>query len=199
MQISPVRFQIKNRDGYVKCEFYNGGSYKGIIYMHGVGGGTHGPGNIYHPLAEKLLKFEISSLLIDCRYDSDLDECISDVLACIDYLGKHYKIDTIGLTGWSFGGAVVISAAAWDRRVKTVITVASQSYGTGDVDRISPRPILLIHGTADRTLSFECSVDIAKRAREPKKVVLFEDADHGISQDRDELFRLVREWFLKYL
>jgi hypothetical protein len=60
MQISPVRFEIKNRDGYVKCEFYNSGSYKGIIYMHGVGGGTHGPSNIYHPLAEELQKFEIS-------------------------------------------------------------------------------------------------------------------------------------------
>lgn len=199
MHVSTVRFEIKNRDGYVDCEFYHGGSYRGVIYMHGVGGGTHGPSNIYHPLAEELLKSDISSLLIDCRYDSDLDECISDVLAGIDYMDRHYKIDAIGLIGWSFGGAVVISAAAWDERVKTVITVASQSYGTNDVMRIAPRPILIIHGTGDKTLSFECSVDIAKRAGEPKKLALFEGADHGISQERDELFRMVRDWFQKYL
>ena len=69
----PVRYilKIKNRDGYVKCEFYKADSDKAVIYMHGVGGGTHGPSNIYHPLAEDLLKSGISSLLIDCRYDSD--------------------------------------------------------------------------------------------------------------------------------
>lgn len=199
MQAPPAHFQVKNRDGYVRCEFYHGGSYKGVIYMHGVGGGTHGPANVYHPLAEDLQKSEISSLLIDCRYNSNLDECISDVIACIDYLDKHYKIDTIGLIGWSFGGAVVISVAAWDPRVKAVATVASQSFGTSDVRRISPRPLLIIHGTGDRTLSYECSVDIAKRAGELKKLVLFEGADHSISQNRDELFKLVREWFLKYL
>jgi fermentation-respiration switch protein FrsA (DUF1100 family) len=103
------------------------------------------------------------------------------------------------LIGWSFGGAVVISAAARDKRVKTVVTVASQSYGTDGVRKIAPRPILLIHGTDDKTLTYECSVDIAKRAGEPKKLALFEGADHGISQDRDELFKMARDWFLKYL
>jgi dienelactone hydrolase len=192
-------FEIKNRDGHVQCEFFKADSDKGVIYMHGVGGGTHGPSNIYHPLAEDLLKSGISSLLIHCRYDSDLDECIADVLACIDYLDKKFNINKIGLIGWSFGGAVVLSAAAADRRVKTVVTVASQSYGTKDVSQIAPRPILLIHGTGDKTLSFECSVDIADRASQPKKLMLFPGADHGISQNKGEMYQLVREWFLKYL
>jgi alpha/beta superfamily hydrolase len=199
MQVTPIFFEIKNRDGYVKCEFYKADSDKAVIYMHGVGGGTHGPSNIYHPLAEDLQKSGISSLLIDCRYNSDLDECITDVLACIDYLDKNFNINKIGLIGWSFGGAVVISVAAADPRVKTVVTVASQSYGTRGVIRIAPRPVLLIHGTDDRTLSCECSVDIADRAGEPKKLVLFPDADHGISQNKHEMYELVRDWFLKYL
>ncbi len=122
-----VTFKIKNRDGDIRCEFYRADSDKAVIYMHGVGGGTHGPSNIYHPLAEDLQESGISSLLIDCRYDSNLIACISDVLACIDYLDKNYHIDKIGLIGWSFGGAVVIAAAVADQRVKTLITVASQS------------------------------------------------------------------------
>jgi dienelactone hydrolase len=199
MQITHTKFEIKNRDGFIKCEFFKGDSDKGVIYMHGVGGGTHGPSNIYHPLAEDLQKSGVSSLLIDCRYDTDLDECISDILACIEYLDKNYGIDKIGLIGWSFGGAVVISAAAADPRVKTVVTVASQSSGTRGVSRIAPRPILLIHGTGDRTLTYECSVDIASRAGESAKLVLFPGADHGISQNKHELYELVREWFLKNL
>lgn len=199
MQVSPLLFEVKNRDGYVKCEFYRGTTDKGVIYMHGVGGGTHGPSDIYHPLAEDLLKEGISSLLINCRYDSEMEECISDVLACIDYLDMEGKINRIGLIGWSFGGAVVITAAAMDGRVKTVVTVASQSYGTDQVGKIAPRSILLIHGTGDRTLTYQCSVDIAKRAREPKKIVLFEGADHGISQNNSEMYDLVRGWFLENL
>ncbi len=199
MPDTPTYFEIKNKDGYVECEFYKADSDKAVIYMHGVGGGTHGPSNIYHPLAEDLLKSGISSLLIDCRYDSDLDECISDVLACIEYLDKNFHIGKIGLIGWSFGGAVVLSATAADRRVKTVVTVASQSYGAKDVSQIAPRPILIIHGTGDKTLTYECSVDISDRARQPKKLVLFPGADHGISQNKKEMYELVREWFLENL
>ena len=199
MQATHMQFKIRNRDGDIRCELFMADSDRGVIYMHGVGGGTHGPANIYHPLAEDLQKSGISSLLIDCRYNSDLKECISDVEACIDYLGKKYGIDRIGLIGWSFGGAVVLSVAAAEPRVKTVVTVASQSSGTGRVDRIAPRPILLIHGTGDKTLTYECSVDIADRAGKNAKLVLFPGADHGISQDRHEMYDLVREWFLNNL
>ncbi|HUL62083.1 MAG TPA: prolyl oligopeptidase family serine peptidase, partial [Methanocella sp.] len=59
--------------------------------------------------------------------------------------------------------------------------------------------ILLIHGTGDKTLNYECSVDIAQRAGEPKKLVLFPGADHGVSQYRQEMDEMIRDWFLKYL
>ncbi|HMK47048.1 MAG TPA: prolyl oligopeptidase family serine peptidase [Methanocella sp.] len=199
MQVSSELFKIRNRGGYIRSELYQGTSDRGVIYMHGVGGGTYGPSHIYHPLAEDLLQYGIWSMLIDCRYDSDMDECISDMLVCVDYLDKNKKVNRIGLVGWSFGGAIVISAAAEDRRVKTIVTVASQSYGTRDVGKIAPRPILLIHGTGDKTLTYQCSVDIAQRAGEPKKLVLFPDADHGISQNSEEMYDLVRNWFLEYL
>jgi hypothetical protein len=199
MQATYTQLEIKNKDGYVQCEFYKADSDKAVIYMHGVGGGTHGPSNIYHPLAEDLQKSGISSLLILCRNESDMDECISDVLACSDYLYKKFNINKIGLIGWSFGGAVVVSAAAADSRVKTVVTVASQSYGTHGVVKIAPRPILIIHGTGDKTLSYECSVDIADRAGQPKKLVLFPGADHSISQNKDEMYELIRDWFREHL
>ena len=199
MQASALKFDLKNRDGYVRCEFFKGNTDKGVIYMHGVGGGTHGPSNIYHPMAEDLQKSGISSLLIDCRYDSNLEECISDILACVEYLDTQEHINRVGLIGWSFGGAVVVSAATVDERVKTVITVASQSYGTKNVSDIAPRPVLLIHGTGDKTLTYQCSVDIAKRAKEPKKLVLFQGADHGISQNSKEMYDLVMSWFLENL
>lgn len=171
---------------------------KAIIYMHGVGGGTHGPSSIYHQLAETLVNDGISSLLINYRHPDNLEECISDVLSCIRYLDDNYHMNCIGLIGWSFGGSVVISAAEMDKRVKTVVTIASQTYGTQDVDKI-PGSLLLLHGKADKTLPYGCSVDIASRAHEPKKLILFRDGDHGISQHKDEMFNVINGWMTDHL
>ena len=56
MQVSPELLKIQGRGGYIHIELYRGMSDRGIIYMHGVGDGTHGPSHIYHPLAEDLLQ-----------------------------------------------------------------------------------------------------------------------------------------------
>jgi dienelactone hydrolase len=192
-------FEIKNLDGYVKCELYRAESDRVVICMHGAGGGTHGPGNLYHPLAIELRASGISSLLIDCRYDSDLEQCVSDVRACIDYLDDLYHMNSVALVGWSFGGAVVISAAAHEPRVKTVVTISSQSRGAEEARAVAPRPLLIVHGTADRTLPYRCSEDIARNAGEPKKLVLMPDADHCFTAHKQELFTLVRDWLQRYL
>lgn len=117
---------------------------------------------------------------------------------CIDHLDEQCSMDRIGLIGWSFGWAVVISVAAKDLRVRTVAAVASRSCGTQDVGRISAS-ILLVHGTADQVLPYLCSNDIYERAHQPKKLVLFPGADHGISQHRDEMLSLIKGWFPEYL
>jgi hypothetical protein len=38
-----------------------------------------------------------------------------------------------------------------------------------------------------------------RAAKSGAKLVLFPGADHGISQNKHELYELVREWFLKNL
>jgi dienelactone hydrolase len=192
-------FEITYHGGKIKCEFYKADTNAAVIFMGGAGGGRYGPLNIYRPLAQDLQKHGISGLLINCRHDNDLKECILDILACINYLDNKYHMNDIGLVGWSFGGAVVISAAARDKRVKTVATIASQLYGTKDVDKISPSSILLIHGMADKTLPYECSVAIEEVAKEPKRILLYPGGDHGISQHRDEMYEAIKSWLVEKL
>lgn len=59
----------------------------------------------------------------------------------------------MALVGWSFGGAVVITAGARSSNVVGVATVASQTYGTDSVSSLAPKSLLLLHGTGDTCLS----------------------------------------------
>jgi fermentation-respiration switch protein FrsA (DUF1100 family) len=61
---------------------------------------------------------------------------------------------------------------------------------------LKPKPLLLIHGTADNILSHQSSELIYGRAQEPKRLMLFEGADHRMSGKGDELFALVEEWLV---
>ena len=67
--------------------------------------------------------------------------------------------------------------------------VAFERRGAGE-------PLLLIHGTADNILSHQSSELIYGRAEEPKRLMLFEGADHRMSGKGDELFALVEEWLV---
>jgi dienelactone hydrolase len=93
---------------------------------------------------------------------------------------------SLGPVGWSFGGAVVITAGAESDKVIGVCTVASQTYGTDGVTELSPRSLLLLHGTADTCLTDNCSKQLYRRAKEPRKIILFEGDDHSLSHNYDK-------------
>jgi uncharacterized protein len=51
-----------------------------------------------------------------------------------------------------------------------------------DVDKIAPRPLLIIHGTADKTVPARMSKELFAKAKEPKELWLIEGADHLMCQ-----------------
>ncbi|MDQ6759780.1 MAG: alpha/beta hydrolase, partial [Acidobacteriota bacterium] len=55
--------------------------------------------------------------------------------------------------------------------------------------RLTPRPLLLIHGTADEMLPDSCSRTLYRMAREPKDLLLYSGCRHGLDDCREELDR----------
>lgn len=157
----------------------------------GAGGGIHGPAASYEELANRLQGDGVSALRLDYREPNYLQECVYDVLAGIDALGREGVV----LVGWSFGGAVVISAGAASDTVAGVATVASQTYGTQAVRELSPtKSLLLIHGTADEVLPSYLARDLYARAGEPKELVLYPGDGHGIERHRSEMLEKLHGW-----
>ncbi len=63
-------------------------------------------------------------------------------------------------------------------------------------------PILLLHGTADWRVIPEESLHMSlalQKEKVPYRLVMLEGGDHGLSEYRDEVNELVKDWFLKYV
>jgi alpha/beta superfamily hydrolase len=174
------------------------GATAGVIMVSGAGGGFNGPANCYQDLAHELAKGGIASFRLDYRFPNRLDECVIDAIIGIQYLQEE-GIDSAGIVGWSFGGAVAITTAAVHENIKAVATVATQSYGTDGAAHLDDKPILLMHGTGDRTLPTHCSEQVYARASGPKELKIYDGANHGLDEVRDQMLEKLKEFFVSNL
>lgn len=171
------------------------------ILVSGAGGGVTGPSGIYVSLADKLASLphlSIPVLRMDYRYPARNQYCTQDVLSAMSHLQTTFpSIIRFVLVGWSFGSAPVLTAAA---RVPDGIAgcavVAPQTAETGGITTLAPKPLLLLHGTDDRTLSYICSTRLyeAYGAKGQREIKLFEGDDHALTKHADEAERLIGEF-----
>jgi len=187
--------EISTSRGTVRGVLYPVEGARGAVVMvGGAGGDTTGPASIYDELATRLQTEGAEALRLEYRTPNQLDECVYDLLAGIEALGQR-GVERVVLVGWSFGGAVVISAGAESGDVVGVATVASQTSGAEAVGELSPeKSLLLIHGTADRVLLYELSERQYAQAGEPKELVLYPDDGHGVERHRSEMLEKLHEW-----
>lgn len=166
-----------------------------VVMVGGTGGGVTGPASVYPDLAKELSSNKIASIRLDYRHNAMLDDCVLDVIIAIQYLIEE-GICSVGLVGWSFGGAVVITAGAVHENVNAIATVATQCAETDGAEYLDGRPILLLHGTADQTLSPECSEQVYELVDGPKELKIYEGANHGLDEVRDEMLSKLKEFFI---
>jgi hypothetical protein len=188
------RLQLVTTQGPIVCRHLPADGEDAVLWMFGSGGGLGGPaGGLYTRLGEELQPRRIASLELDYRRPSYLQECVLDVLiglAHLETLGKR----RIVLVGHSFGGAVAINAGVISEAVIAVAALSSQTTGTENVGKLSPRPVIFIHGEQDEVLPAACSRDLHARAGEPKRLILYPGCRHGLDQCRDALDRDLAEW-----
>jgi pimeloyl-ACP methyl ester carboxylesterase len=198
-----VKLQTSSQE-QIDCRYYaSKDATKAVICVGGVGGGWDSPArDLYSELSQSLLSNGISSLRVRYRHPTDLDECVIDVIAGIMFL-EHNKIQSVGLVGHSLGGAVVIKAAAASSNiVRTVVTLSTQSYGAAEyVSKLGQKrcSILLIHGTDDDVLPQMCSSYLYNKASNPKHIILFEGAKHGLDEAADKVYRSTYQWLLEHV
>jgi fermentation-respiration switch protein FrsA (DUF1100 family) len=186
---------IETNAGVINCRIHKAADAQtAVLWVFGSGGGLGGPaGGMYTRLARVLEPEGWTSLRLDYRRPGHLMSCVLDALAGMHVL-ERMGLHQIVLVGHSFGGAVVISAGAASPSTIGVVAMSSQTEGTGAVDKLSPKPLLLMHGTADEILPAAASQDIYKRAFEPKKILLYPGCKHGLDQCREQVDADLLDW-----
>ncbi len=66
------------------------------------------------------------------------------------------------------------------------------------IDRISPRPLLIVHGQADELIDVNDAWRLYERAREPKEIAVIEGAGHRLRRC-DKAMNLALQWLLRHL
>ncbi len=169
-------------------------SRRGVIWVCGARGGFGGPASgLYAELSQEFSEQGITSMRMDYRHPNVIQECALDLLAGINFL-RAMEYGPVVVVGHSFGGAVVIAAAAFSDHVAGVVSLSPQTYGAQGAGLLSPVPLLVAHGKADTRLPFSCAVAIHDWAKEPRELALFEGAEHRLDECRDELMDMLREW-----
>ncbi|MBW4637821.1 MAG: dienelactone hydrolase family protein [Gloeocapsa sp. UFS-A4-WI-NPMV-4B04] len=193
--------RLETNRGNIDFHYYSApDTQRGAIWVGGVGGGWDTPANgLYPRLCQELSSQGIASLRVRYRQPTSLEESVLDVCAGMSYL-ESKGIELVALTGHSFGGAVVIQAAAISEAVRAVVTLATQSYGAAVVSQLPPEcEILLIHGTVDSILTPACSKYVYKIAHQPKRLILYEGADHNLDEVAEEVYQVVHNYILEKL
>lgn len=193
-----VRLYLEN--GSIAARYYEApGATSAVVWLGSTGGGLDSPAHdLYDRLAEELLQKQVSSIRFRYRQANDLETSIEDALVALEFLEQR-GTKTAMTVGFSFGGAVAIQAGARSLLPRAVIGLASQSAGTDGANRISPRPLLLVHGAEDTVLPPECSALIYERALEPKELIILPGADHCFDNVAPELKTLLVGWIDQHL
>ena len=189
---TPHPIVIPVSDSETQALLYRASGAAAVLWSGGWRGGD-APDGLADDVARMMLERGVSSLLLRYRTPYELPSCVADALAAVKYL-EGEGIGRVAMVGHSFGGAVVISAAPRSERVVAVAALASQTYGATGAAQVSPRPLLLVHGTADERLAPYCSEQIYSWARQPKELRFIHGASHGLGEARGELAPMLAEW-----
>ena len=175
-----------------------------VLCVGGFDGGFDGPAEgIYADLADELPQRGIGVLRLDFRVKTSpgpIDEGTFDLLAGIDWL-VNQEICQVALLGHSYGGAIVIRAAARSSDVVATCALSTQTAGIepAEVRSLAPRPLLLIHGAADWRLPPHLSQWVYSVAGEGRELHILEEATHSLRQRRDDLWTLLIDWIDRVL
>jgi hypothetical protein len=164
-----------------------------VIACGGAMGGLLGPAEgIYHDLGVRFAEQDIGLVRVGYHKPNDLGACVHDLVAVAE-LGARRGAKSFVTMGHSFGGAVAIRAAIvlGDDAVG-VVTLATQTAGCEEAERLGETPIILFHGDRDELLPPQASELVQMLTG--GELIVYPDTGHLLSEVADDLRERLGHW-----
>lgn len=147
----------------------------------------------------------------------DPEGILADARAALDYLQGREDVGSVCVFGQSLGGMLAIAAAAlspagvhavvaeapahsyslWaeDQMPQLELSLDDSACASTYIAKLSPIPLMLIHGTADRVVPFSHSEALLALAGEPKRLIRLEGGHHNEAMNDPANVAQVIEFF----
>jgi hypothetical protein len=162
-----------------------------VLACGGAMGGLLGPADgLYHDLGVRFGEHGIGLVRVGYRKPNDLGACVHDLVAVAELAARRGARRFVTM-GHSFGGAVAVRAAITLDAVG-VVTLATQSAGCEEAERLAGTPVLLFHGQRDEILPPQASELVQMLTG--GELVVFPATGHLFTEVGDELRDRLGRW-----
>ncbi len=164
-----------------------------VIACGGAMGGLLGPANgMYHDLGVRFAEQGIGLVRVGYRKPNDLGACVHDLVAVAELAARRGARRFVTM-GHSFGGAVAVRAGiVLGDDTAGVVTLATQSAGCEEAERLGTTPVILFHGENDELLPPQASELVQMLTG--GELVIFPGTGHLLGEAGDDLRERLGQW-----
>jgi alpha/beta superfamily hydrolase len=163
-----------------------------VLLLPGRDNALSGPADLYTQLAPSL-QHVAGVAQISYHHPGSLAECRACILNALDAFSRQ-GVERVALIGWDFGGAVAIAAGAQSPLVTGVACLAPDPCASDAIAAISPRRLLLAHGSADTVIPQSASILLHTQAGHPTELALYPNETHDFIRYRAAILQRLILW-----
>lgn len=167
-------------------------NHAAVLLLPGRDGSLAGPTGLYTELAPALQRVAAVAQL-SYHSNGSLADCRDYLLSALDAF-RRQGIERVALIGWDFGGAVAIATGAESPLVTGVACLAPDPCAGDAIAAISPRRLLLAHGSADAMIPQSVSILLHTQAGHSSELALYPQETHDFNLYRAALLQRLVLW-----
>ena len=176
-----------------------------VCHPHPLHGGTM-QNKVAHTLARAFTNSGLAALRFNFRgvgasagaFDDGRGE-IEDVLAALEFARRRFSHGPVWLSGFSFGAAVSISAAARERPSGLVSVAPAARRFSAKLSRQPSCPWLIVHAESDELIPIDESLEWVDSLEPGPELVVFPDASHFFHGRLVELRKTTEAFIAEHL
>ena len=194
---------LDTTEGNMEARFYEANNpqapKRAILWLGDAYGEFDSPAEgMYDRLAERFQAFGTASLRLQYRNPGDHAQAGLDALVGA-FMLQQQGFERVVVVGHGQGALGAVQAGLAFPSVAAVALLAPRALAAEGVERLSPKPLLVLHGTADAVIPTSVSRDLVAKAKEPKRLYYYQEADHRLTQKADAVSEDLSEWLVEQL